>query len=132
MIPSRGEFPPGFLFGAATSSYQIEGHAFGGAGQDWFLLPGTLSEARIGDFDGVSLNAANGEDRLVFATGLEAGNFSYIHASAFTGAGNSQARFAGGDTLEVDVNGDGKADGSLLMNGLSAASQLTAGDFLWL
>lgn len=29
----RADFPDDFLFAAATSSYQIEGHAFGGAGQ---------------------------------------------------------------------------------------------------
>ncbi|WOI57257.1 GH1 family beta-glucosidase [Palleronia sp. LCG004] len=28
----RGDFPRDFLFGASTSSYQIEGHSFGGAG----------------------------------------------------------------------------------------------------
>jgi beta-glucosidase len=52
MLPSRADFPQDFLFGAATSSYQIEGHGFGGAGRthwdDFAATPGNVNRAENG------------------------------------------------------------------------------------
>ena len=49
---TRADFPADFLFGTATSSYQIEGHAFGGAGSthwDTFAAtPGNVVRAENG------------------------------------------------------------------------------------
>jgi beta-glucosidase len=53
MLPTRADFPPGFLLGAATSSYQIEGHKFGGAGvthwDTFAATPGNVVRAENGD-----------------------------------------------------------------------------------
>ena len=65
-------------------------------------------------------------------TGLEAGAFAYVGAAAFSGGGNSEARFAGPRQIQVDQDGDGSVDQAFLVDGVTAANLLTATDFLWL
>ncbi|GAB5469650.1 MAG: hypothetical protein Kilf2KO_26800 [Rhodospirillales bacterium] len=110
--------------------------AFGGSGADSFRFDGQSQGTsggdgpRLQDFEGSLLGG--GADKLVFATGLESGSFAYLGAAAFSGGGDSQARFAGSAQLQVDRDGDGAADIAVSIVGLTAADQLTASDFLWL
>ncbi len=112
--------------------------AFGGPGKDDFIFSGaSLGMAGsdgpvIRDFDGVTANDANGEDKIVYATGLEVGSFSYIDGATFSGGGNSEARFGGARQIQVDQDGDGLADQAFLVDGVTAANRLTSSDFMWL
>lgn len=81
VLPPRGSFPPGFLFGTATSAYQIEGHGSGGAGpthwDSFAATPGNVAGATDGRVacdhyhryaDDLDLVAAAGFDLYRFST----------------------------------------------------------------
>ncbi|MEL6957739.1 MAG: GH1 family beta-glucosidase [Pseudomonadota bacterium] len=76
----RSEFPEGFVFGAATSAYQIEGHAFGGAGKthwDTFAAtPGNVVRAEHGDIACDHYHRYEADLDLMQAAGLDAYRFS--------------------------------------------------------
>ncbi|MEQ8655654.1 MAG: calcium-binding protein, partial [Kiloniellales bacterium] len=124
--------------GADTLAIGQDDAAFGGAGADEFRFNGAnlgfggSGGPVIRDFDGVSANGANGEDKLVYATGLEVGSFAYIGGAAFSGGGNSEVRFAGNRQIQVDEDGDGNVDQAFLVDGVSNAGLLTSTDFVWL
>lgn len=80
MTFTRADFPPDFLFAAATSSYQIEGHAFGGAGKthwDTFAqTPGNVVRAETGDRACDHYHRYDEDLDLAAAMGLDAYRFS--------------------------------------------------------
>ncbi len=80
MKNNRTDFPDGFLFGTATSSYQIEGHAFGGAGSthwDTFAAtPGNVVRAENGDRACDHYHRYEADLDLVAAAGFDCYRFS--------------------------------------------------------
>ena len=80
MLPTRADFPEGFLFGAATSSYQIEGHAQGGAGRthwdDFAATPGNVLRAENGDVACDHYNRMPQDLDLLAAANLDVYRFS--------------------------------------------------------
>ena len=76
----RSDFPDGFLFAAATSSYQIEGHSFGGAGPthwDTFAAtPGTVARAENGAIACDHYHRFNEDLDLMQAAGFDGYRFS--------------------------------------------------------
>jgi len=77
---TRADFPPGFLLGASTSAYQIEGHAAGGAGpthwDSFAATPGNVVGAETGARACDHLHRWEGDLDL-----LAAGNFDVYRFS---------------------------------------------------
>ncbi|QOL81843.1 GH1 family beta-glucosidase [Pseudooceanicola spongiae] len=77
---TRKDFPDGFMFGTATSSYQIEGHAFGGAGRthwdDFAATPGNVVRAENGDRGCEHYLRYEADLDLVAAAGFDSYRFS--------------------------------------------------------
>lgn len=129
---------------------------FGGADGD-LLFGGKSSDILSGDGGNDTLNGGVGADRFVFATGQagvdvitdfnqldggaregdviavsgRVGTFAYVGAAAFSGGSdNSEARVQGSQVL-IDVDGNGTADITITLTGLTSAAQLLASDFLF-
>ena len=94
----------------------------GGAGGDGFVF-----YAGYSDVDTIMDFSSSQGDKLALAN-REYGTFNYLGAMSFTASGNSEARFAGGQVL-VDIDGNGTADITIKMTGITSASQLHTSDF---
>jgi Ca2+-binding RTX toxin-like protein len=101
----------------------------GGAGADEFVFRSRTSGVdTITDFN---LDGGEDEGDLLVFEGLGVGTFAYLGAGAFTGGSdNSEARVLGSQVL-VDTNGDGTADITITLAGLTNANQLAVDDFLF-
>ena len=76
----RSDFPKDFLFGAATSSYQIEGHQFGGAGathwDSFAATPGNVVRAETGALACDHFHLYETDYKLMADAGFDAYRFS--------------------------------------------------------
>jgi beta-glucosidase len=80
MKHARSAFPEGFLFGTATSAYQIEGHRFGAAGRthwdDFAETPGNVVRAETGAVACDHFHRFEADLDLVAAAGFDGYRFS--------------------------------------------------------
>ncbi|WP_170604836.1 GH1 family beta-glucosidase [Ruegeria arenilitoris] len=80
MKHKRSDFPQDFLFGVATSAYQIEGHAQGGAGKthwdSFAATPGNVVNAENGDLACDHLNRFEQDLDLIQDAGFDCYRFS--------------------------------------------------------
>ncbi|MBM9594388.1 GH1 family beta-glucosidase [Roseitranquillus sediminis] len=117
---TRADFPEGFLFGAATSSYQIEGHARGNAGSthwDTFAAtPGNVVRAENGALACDHYSRWPEDLDLLAAANLDVYRFSTSWARVLP-EGRGQPNAEGLDFYERLVDG-------LLERGLKPAATL--------
>lgn len=108
MLPRRSDFPEGFVFGVATSAYQIEGHGQGGAGQthwDTFAAtPGNVVRAENGARACDHLNRWPEDLDLIRDGGFDAYRFSISWARVLP-EGRGQVNTQGLDFYDRLVDG---------------------------
>lgn len=102
----------------------------GGAGADHFVFTAAISGAdTITDFN--QLDGGADEDDVIELVGLLKGIFVYLGTGAYSGGSdNTEARVVGSKVL-IDTDGNGIANISITLTGLTNASQLSADDFLF-
>jgi Ca2+-binding RTX toxin-like protein len=99
----------------------------GGDGADIFFYR-NISDSAFGagdeiiDFDATA-------DKLKFDPALLTGTFSYLGSAEFNNSGNTEARLDG-ETLFIDVSGNGVADMQIELTDVQSA-ELGLGDFIW-
>ncbi len=119
-LPPRADFPEDFLFGAATSAYQIEGHAQGGAGRchwdDFADTPGNVVRAETGARACDHLHRLDADLDLLAGANLDVYRFSTSWARVVP-EGRGTVNAAGLDFYDRLVDG-------LLARGLKPAATL--------
>jgi beta-glucosidase len=120
MLPKRSDFPKDFVFGAATSSYQIEGHSFGGAGRthwdDFAATPGNVVRAENGAIGCDHYHRWPADLDLMQTAGFDAYRFSASWARVMP-EGRGAVNAAGLDYYDRLVDG-------MLERGLKPAATL--------
>ncbi len=120
MQHKRSDFPEGFQFGVATSSYQIEGHQFGGAGRthwdDFAATPGNVVRAENGALGCDHYNRLEEDLDLIAGLGVDAYRFSTSWARVLP-EGRGAVNEAGLDFYDRLVDG-------LLERGIKPAATL--------
>jgi beta-glucosidase len=104
----RADFPDGFLFGTATSAYQIEGHGQGGAGRthwdDFAATPGNVVRAENGALACDHLNRWESDLDLIAGAGVDVYRFSASWARVLP-EGRGQVNAQGLDFYDRLVDG---------------------------